>query len=317
MNRTSVPALDHLSRAFGALSLLALLTACGGGSSDPTPPPAPTVSADGAKNASANTASIPNDTATAMSEVVKAAEAVVASGQASLTVSCPGGGTAVYQVTGPNAALLLNHQLDQGENYSLTYNACRSASGAATVNGSMTLFVASKAADSIALETATNNVVVTLPHSDVTLNGASTISRTIEVSGNTTTTTTHWVTPNFSVTTHRNGRTTSFAYDNVDITRTVVVTNGVVTSTSINGTATLAWTWPGGSFSITLATQGTVGCDPDGTPTQGTFTIVFPHNRIVLTIVPGTVTLAVDYGNDGTIDRTYVFTVNELMNEAG
>jgi len=317
MNRTSVPALNYLPRALGALSLLAFLTACGGGSSDPTPPPSTAVSADGAKNASANTASIPNDTATAMSEVVKAAEAVVASGQASLTVSCPGGGTAVYQVTGPNAALLLNHQLDQGENYSLTYNACRSASGAATVNGSMTLFVASKTADSITLETATNNVVVTLPHSDVTLNGASTISSTIQVNGNTTTTTTHWVTPNFSVTTHRNGRTTSFAYNNVDITRTVVVTNGVVTSTSINGTATLAWTWPGGSFSITLATQGTVGCDPDGTPTQGTWTIVFPHDRIVLTIVPGTVTLAVDYGNDGTIDRTYVFTVNELMNEAG
>jgi hypothetical protein len=316
MNPIPVSAIDRLPRALGALSLVALLAACGGGSND-MPPPSTAVSADDAKSVSANAASIPNDSATALGATVAIAETIVAAGQASATISCPGGGTAVYQVTGPNAALLLNHQLDQGETYTLTFNACRSAGGATSVNGAMTLAVTSKTANSITLDTATNNVVVTLPHGDVTLNGSSTITRTVETVGNTTTTTTHWVTPNFSVTSHRNGRTSTFAYTNVDITRTVVITNGVVTSTSYNGTSTLSWTWPNGSFSITFATQGSVGCDADGTPTQGIWTITLPHNRITLTVVPGMVTLAVDYGADGTIDRTYTFTVTDLMNGAG
>jgi len=316
MNRISVPAVDRLPRAFCALSLSVLLAACGGGSDD-SPPPSTAVTADAAKNASANSTAIPNDGATAMSATIATAEAVVAAGSASATIACPGGGTAVYQVTGPNAALLLNHQFDEGENYSLTYNNCRSANGAAAVNGSMTLVVTSKTADSITLDTATNNVVVSLPHGDVALNGSSTITRTITTAGNTTTTTTHWVTPNFSVTSHRNGRTSSFAFTNVDITRSIVVTNGVVTSTSYNGTSTLSWTWPNGSFSVTFATQGTVGCDADGTPTQGTWIITLPNNRLILAVVPGMVTLSVDYGNDGSIDRIYTFTVTDLMNSAG
>ena len=318
MNRMSVSAIDRLPRALGALSLVALLAACGGGGgNEEAPPPSTAISADDAKSVSANAASLPNDTATAMSDTIATAEAVVAAGLASATIACPGGGTAVYQVTGPNAALLLNHQFDEGENYSVTYNNCRSASGASSLNGSLTLVVTDTTADSITLDATTNNVVAAYPHGDVTLNGSSTVTRTIVTAGNTTTTTTHWVTPSFSITSHRNGRTSSFAYTNVDITRTVVVTNGNVTSISYNGTSTLSWTWPNGSFSITIATQGTVGCDANGTPTQGTWIITLPHNRITLTIVPGTVTLAVDYGADGSIDRLYVFTVVDLMNRAG
>ncbi|HTT11474.1 MAG TPA: hypothetical protein VMG60_11335 [Burkholderiaceae bacterium] len=318
MNRIKLRAIDTLPRALGMLSLVALLAACGGGGGmDNSQSSSNSVSSDAAKNLSANTAVTPNDSVTAMSAAVSTAETVVAAGLANVTIACPGGGTAVYQVTGPDASLLLNHQLDQGEDYTLTYNACSSASGAASVNGSLTLFVKTKTADSLELDMATNNVVVTLPHGDVTLNGSSTLTRTIQTAGSTTTTTTQWVTPNFSVTSNRNGRTTSFSYSNVDLTRTVVTTNGAVTSTSFSGTATLTWTWPGGSFAVTLATQGSVGCDADGTPTQGIWSITLPNDRITVTIVPGTVTIAVDYGNDGTIDRLYTFTVTDMMNNAG
>jgi hypothetical protein len=316
MKRNDVLARHNLLRAFGTLSLVAMLAACGGGSDAPAPSNN-NVSADGAKNAAANSTAIPNDSATALSAIITATEAVVAAGSASVTIACPGGGTAVYMVTGPNAALLLNHQLDQGENYSLVFNACRSANGAATVNGAVTLNVTAKTADTITLDTAHNNVVVSLPHGDLMLNGASTLTRTIQTVGNMQTITTHWVTPNFSVVSHRNGRTTSFTYSNVDITRTVVLTNGQFTSASYNGTSTLSWGWPGGSFSVTFATQGTVGCAEDGTPTQGTITITLPNDRITISVVPGTVTVTVDFGKDGIIDRTYVFTVTDIVNSGG
>jgi hypothetical protein len=312
MKRNILPSALTLPRAIGTLSLVAMLAACGGGSND-APPPNNNVSADGAKNATANTTSIPNDSATAMSAVVSTAEAVVAAGSANVTVACAGGGTAAYTVTGPSATLL-NHQLDQGENYSLVFANCRGAAGASSVNGAFTLAVTTKTANSITLDTATNNVVVTLPHGDVALNGSSTISRTTDTVGNVTTTTSHWVTPNFSVVSHRNGKITSFSYTNVDLTRTEVRTSGQFTSASFNGTATLSWMWPGGSFSVTLATQGTVGCAEDGSPTQGMMVITLPNDRITITVVPGTVTVTVDYGKDGTIDATYIFTTTEVVN---
>src|SRR5262245_6784747 len=132
MIRIPVAALSHIPRAAFALSLIASLAACGGGSDggNNSTPPANAVSQQAAKDASANTASIPNDTATAMNAVIATAESVVQAGSASVTVACAGGGTAMYQVTGPNAALLLNHQLDEGEVYSLTFNSCRSFNGA-------------------------------------------------------------------------------------------------------------------------------------------------------------------------------------------
>jgi len=316
MDSFPVVARHQLARAFGTLALIVLLAACGGGGND-SPPPSNAISAEDAKAASANAAALPNDSADALSTALATAEAVIAAGSASATITCGGGGTAVYQVTGPDATLLLNHQLDEGENYSVTYNSCRRALGVATVNGSQTLFVAAKTADSITLQTATNNLVVTLPLRELTLNGASTITRTIATSGSSTTTTIHWVTPNFSVTSHRGPRTSNFSYTNVDITRSVTVDTGVVTGTSYSGTSTLSWTWPTGSFSITFATQGAVQCDAAGTPTQGKWTITLPNNRLILSVAPGTVTLEVDYGNDGSIDRTYSFTVSDLMGEAG
>lgn len=324
MKPTFLPAGRNLPRVLGTLSLVALLAACGGGSNDTPPPSNNSVSADGAKNAAANTTSIPNDSTTALGAVVATAEAVVANGaaistggSASASVTCPGGGTAVYTVTGPNASLLLNRQLDQGENYSLVFNSCRSASGAEAITGAFTLNVITKTADTTTVETATNNVVVTLPHGDVVLNGSSTVSRTVLVAGNVTTITTHWVTPNFSVTSHRNNRTTSFAYSNVDLTRTVVLTNGQFTSASYSGTSTLSWVWPGGSFSLTLATQGTVNCAEDGTATSGTMIITLPNDRITIAVSPGQVVVSVDWGKDGTIDRTYTFQAADLANSAG
>jgi hypothetical protein len=186
-----------------------------------------------------------------------------------------------------------------------------------TVDGTQSLFVATKTAETIELDTATTNLKVTKPFSEVDLNGASTFTRTVQTVGNVTTASEHWVTPNYSVVSHRNGKTTSFAYSNVDLMRTLVTTNGQFTSSSFEGTATLSWMWPGGSFSVTLETQGSVGCAADGTPTQGTLIVTLPNDRITIAVVPGTVTVTVDFGKDGTIDRTYVFTTNELAGSAG
>jgi hypothetical protein len=68
---------------------------------------------------------------------------------------------------------------------------------------------------------------------------------------------------------------------------------------------------------VTTATQGAVSYDANGVPTQGAWTVTLPHNRLGISVVPGTLTVTVDHGPDGSIDRTWVFTSGTVAAEAG
>ena len=103
----------------------------------------------------------------------------------------------------------------------------------------------------------------------------------------------------------------------VDQTRSVSVTNGVLSARTASGTHTMSAVLPNGSWTITSATQGTVSYDANGVPTQGTWTITLPNNRIGISVVPGTLTVTLDRGPDGTIDRTWVFSTTTLPTDAG
>jgi hypothetical protein len=74
---------------------------------------------------------------------------------------------------------------------------------------------------------------------------------------------------------------------------------------------------PNGNWTVTTATNGAVSYDANGVPTQGDWTITLPNNRIGVNVVPGTLTVTVDFGADGSIDRTYVFTTTVIVAEAG
>jgi hypothetical protein len=119
------------------------------------------------------------------------------------------------------------------------------------------------------------------------------------------------------VTTAFNGRIDTFSMTDVDITATTTVTNGTVASTTYEGTMTLSANLSGIAFSIAIATQGPASYDVTGTPTQGTWTITFPFNAITLSVAAGMVTIGVDYGADGTIDKVYTYTVGALEGHAG
>lgn len=304
----------HRFAPLPAAALLALLAACGGGGDGGADT---TVSAETAQAMSANSAVLPEDSGAAAATLLTTTQAVVAGGQASQTVACAGGGTAVFSVSGGSLASIANGQLDAGEVYSVTYNACKGSAGAATLNGTATLSVVSAAAGSVEVSTATQGIVVTLPQRTLTLNGSSTLAQTVVSNGATTTTTSRWTSPQIVVTSQRNARSSQFTLSAVDLTRSISVTNGVVSARSGSGTHTMSAVLPNGSWSITTATQGAVSYDANGVPTQGAWTITLPNNRIGVAVVPGTLTVTLDHGPDGTIDRTWVFTTTTLAAEAG
>jgi hypothetical protein len=296
-----------------AAALLALLAACGGGGED-AGTPGTSVTQSQAQAMSANSAVVPAETTDAATVLLSTTQAVVAGGTAGATFSCAGGGTATFTATGSN---LGNGQLDAGEVYTVTYTACKGSAGAASLDGAATLTVVSAGAGSVVVDTATSGIVITLPQRVLTLNGSSRLSQTVVTSGATTTTTNHWTSPQIVVTSQRNARSSTFTLTGIDITRSITTTNGVITARSSSGTHTMNAVLPNGTWTVTTATNGAVSYDANGVPTQGDWTITLPNNRIGVSVVPGTLTVTVDFGADGSIDRTYVFTTTVIAAEAG
>jgi len=297
-----------------ALAALTLLTACGGGGSDSATDTS--TSMETAQSVSANTVALPEDSAVAMSTTMSTAQAVVAGGQVGATYNCVGGGTATFAATGGTVASLLNGQLDAGENYVLQFNACRGSAGAATVNGSMSLAVTAASAGTLTVDTRTQGITVTLPQRTLTLNGNSTLSQTVVTSGSTVVTTVHWTSPQIALTSVRNGVTGTLTLSSIDVTRSFTTNGGVLAGSTHSGGLTLAATLPANVWSADLATQGTVSYDANGVPTQGSWTITLPNNRLGLQLGAGTATVTVDNGSDGTIDHTYTFLIASLNSSA-
>jgi hypothetical protein len=304
-----------MKTALALTSLLALLAACGGGGGDNAS--STNVSQETAQAMSANSAVVPEDSTEAATTVLATTQAVVAAGQASQSFNCAGGGTALFTVTGGSLASVGNGALDAGEVYSLTYTACKGSAGAASLDGTATLTVLSATAGAVEVATTTQGIVVTLPQRSLTLNGSSTLAQTVLTNGASTTTTSRWTSPQIVLTSQRNARSSSFTLSDVDLTRSTTATGGVVSAHTSSGTHTMNAVLPNGSWNITTATQGAVSYDADGVPTQGAWTITLPNNRIGVSVVPGTLTVTVDHGADGTIDRTYTFNTTTLVAEAG
>lgn len=296
-----------------AAALLALLAACGGGGED-AGTPVTGVTDTQAQAMSVNSAVVPSETTDATTALLSTTQAVVASGTASQSFNCAGGGTALFTATGSN---LGNGQLDAGEVYNVTYTDCRGSAGAASLNGTATLTVVSAAAGAVEVTTSTSGIVVTLPQRVLTLNGTSTLSQTVVTSGATTTTTNHWTSPQIVVTSQRNTRSSTFTLTGIDITRSITTTNGVITARSHSGTHTMNAVLPNGTWTVTTATQGVVSFDANGVPTQGDWTITLPNNRILVSVVPGTITVKLDFGADGSIDKTIVITTGDIGTIAG
>lgn len=280
-----------------------LVSACGGGGEDGVNG---NTSNETAQSASANGVVVADDSVRAQTVVVSTARAVIAVGGAAASVNCAGGGSALFTATG--GASLSNGVLDAGEVYTMQFTNCRSSSGSATVTGSLTLTVHSASGENYVVGT-NSNVIVGLPQRTLSFNGSSTLSHTVQTSGATQVTTDRWVSPSISMTSLRNNRITTLALTNVDMTHTVTTTNGVVTDSSNQGTITMTYAGWLGSWSATIATDGPVSFSANGTPLAGRWLITLPRDLIVLTIANNAATAALDFGRNGSIERTLLWPI--------
>jgi hypothetical protein len=294
----------------------ALLAACGGGGGDTPAPPDTTVSQASAESMSANSAVIATEGTDASAVVLQAAKAVVATGQASVTVNCAGGGTAVFTASG-NAGTLGNGVLDTGEVYSVSFTQCRGSAGAASVNGQATLTVLAAGGGTTQVATTTQGLTVGLPHRTLTHEGSSTFTETVATNGAATTTTQRWQSAQVQLTSQRELRTSRYTLSDVDLTRVVATSGGTLTGSTASGHYTMSADLPNLDWSITVETQRPLVYDAGGALTDGQWTMTLPHNRVGVNVTLPSVTVTLDRGPDGTIDQTWVFTVSGLAAEAG
>jgi hypothetical protein len=305
-----------------ALALIATLAGCGGDGGSSTNSTVNVSSKFTAQSVSASGAVMPNDSTEAAGVAVTTAKAAMSVGSLTLTanvsVTCPGGGTAVYTVTGPDAAKLVNRALDTGETFTVSFAGCRSAIDAAPVNGSMSLIVTSGPSN-LAVTTSTSDLRVALPLRTITLNGSSTLTQTIASAGSNTSITNHWTSTGIRVDSLRNtGGSTHYELRNVDYTRNnIVAVNGVPVSSSCEGHSTLDARLLFFPWSITLATIGPIQYGFDGVVVSGRWAISLPDDYIELRIAPGSVSLLVDLGANGSVDLSFSFSLATFFDVAG
>lgn len=292
----------RLQRTFVAAVVAVLVSACGGNAEDDLPG---STSNETAQSASANGVVVADDSVRAQAVVVNTARVVISVGGAAASVSCAGGGSALFTATG---ASLGNGLLDAGEVYEMQFSNCRSSSGSATVSGSLTLTVNSASGENYVVGT-DSNVIVDLPQRRLAFNGSSTLSHTVQTSGATQVMTDRWVSPSISMTSLRHNRITTLSLTNVDLTQTVTTTNGVVTGRTNQGHLTMTYAGWLGSWSATITTDGPVSFHADGTPLSGRWLIALPRDLIILTIGNDEVLAALDFGHNGSIERTLLWPI--------
>ena len=302
------------------MALLATLAACGGGQGDATGSSGP--SKQTIQSVGANGAVLPGDSTEAMAVALSAARAAVAVSTMAVAmpipITCLGGGSAAFTVSGPDPAKWFNGVLDVGEHYAISFDRCQTDFDAPPISGRLTLVVNDPGSATLSVSTTTTNLSVILPLRTVTLNGSSTLTQTVSVSASSgnTTTTHRWQSPDVQVTSRRNGFDSLFRLTNVDYSRgDIVAVNGMPVGSSCQGGSTLNADLAFFTWFITLATVGPVQYDTTGVVVQGSWVIGLPDARIALTISQRRVTVQVDLGANGSLSFSFPF--QSFFDEAG
>ncbi len=327
-----------------AAALLLALTACGGGGgSDDSADDS--LSSETATHYAADSTLVASDTTVAVETAVVTAEAVTATqaggsaastgrssaqaagqgeGQASaqavasVPVACPGGGSATLTITGGTALSVLNGQFDAGEMYAITFDQCAAASGAAQVNGAMTLTVQSAGSGSLVAAVTATALQVGLPRGRLSYSGAASWSASrSDNGGGVTVANSTLAADQLSVTTAYAARSSQFALTAVDVQRSATWSGELLQSSSMSGSWTLSASGVNGNFSATVATQRNCSFDAEGNPTGGGWSLDLPTARLTMSVAGGSATLQLDSGKDGSIDRSWTATLPELEAAAG
>ena len=309
-----------------------LLAACGGGGGSASDG---SMSASDAQGYAADAATMPVSAATAVESSVGTLENALAVSAAAGTsehalsaqtqaltgtVACLGGGTIAWSVSGSTPALEANGQFDTGEVYAVTFTQCGSPDGDAVLDGSVTLTVNQRTATSVDLTHTTSALTLTTSVGQWVVNGSTRASRAwTGTSGGGTQVSSQLSSSGVSLSSTIGSWQASYALKSIDWT--VVRSydaSGQLSARSHQGTLAIdASTRRRPNASLQITTNGALTIGSDGLAAAGSFSVVDAHDTIACTYGNGTLTLTLDLGNDGTIDRSWTVTRTDFDGSAG
>lgn len=236
------------------------------------------------------------------------------------TVPCALGGSVSWVASGLPLAQLINRRLDAGETYDITYSQCGTAITGVVLDGSLRVVV--NAADSTGFDFTTTATAL----SSTTLQGRYVLDGTwrhqltvTTTAGGGTQRVDRLATTLASLTSTVGTRQARYELRNMDWTTTDVWNSASQpVSRSHNGTLELFASTPRRpSATLQVATIGTLVIGADGLAESGGFSVVAGGDKWSVTYAATTVTIALDLGNNGSVERTWTLQRLTFHGEAG
>jgi predicted metal-binding protein len=233
--------------------------------------------------------------------------------KADRALACAAGGTATMKITGSSQAEEANGRFDANEAYQISFIDCRGAAGQAVLNGAIALNVLNADRETTAVSLSTTTLRTTSPRGVLAFIGNANVERSVSSRGGSGVTT-RITAPSLDVTADFNGDTDHFILGNVDLTRQM---EPGTAGARHGGTHTLAGSRTGRSFEYSVAIQPGTALDASGSTIQGGWTITLPHQAIGTAVDKGVVTIGIDDGKDGNVDRSFSLPLPQFAANAG
>jgi hypothetical protein len=304
----------------------ATLAACGGGGDDNTNAQ---LSTEDAQGYAADAATMPVTAGNTFAAATKTLQSAVgstapASQTATTTVNCALGGTVSWVISGAPLDKLLNRQFDAGETYDITYSACATAITGVVLNGTSKIVVNAADASGFDLSSSATALTATTAQGRFVFDGNWRHQlRSTALAGGGTERVERFTTPLMTLASTVGARQARYELRNMDwtVTDTWNPNNQLVTRAHTGSLELFASTPRRPSATLGVATIGTLVIGSDGLATSGGFSVTVGGSggadKWSMTYGATTVTIALDLGNDGTVDRTWTLARLFFHGEAG
>lgn len=317
----------HSSRPILACALAGLIAGCGGGSGDDLDQ---VLSSETAQGYAADAQAMPLSAGTTVQLATLALEASLRGGtitpanttpQASATVACANGGSVSISISGGTASQRLNGIFDAGETYTVSFDNCGHLDDQGVLDGSLSLAVTAYSATQADLTHSANALRLTSSQGRYTLQGAVREQRSsTATAGGGQRLSSVLTSSGLGLQSLVAGRNSSYELRALDWTVICLLDNtGLLVQRSHQGTLSLAVsTARRPNATLQVVTHGTLVASDNGLyAAQGSFSLATHNDRIAVTYGGTTVTLELDLGNNGSIDRRWTLPRLSFDGEAG
>lgn len=318
----------HVSRPFLACALTGLFAGCGGGGGSDDLGQA--LSSENAQGYAADAQAMPLSAGTTVQLATLALETTLRAGgitpatptaQAAVTAGCHNGGSLSFSISGGTASQRLNGILDAGETYTVSFDNCGHLDDQGVLDGSLTLVVTAYSAAQADLSHSADTLRLTSTQGRYTLHGAVREQRGTEgTAGGGQRLTSRLTSSGLGLQSLVGGRSSSYELRALDWTVSCLLDNtGLLVQRSHQGTLSLAASTPRRpQATLQVQTQGTLVASENGLyAAQGSFSVATSHDRIDVRYGSTNVTLELDLGNNGSIDRRWTLPRISFDGEAG